>query len=60
MTHIWYWKKILGTYRGKACKLLKVGKLNNVLIEFEDGFKVITNRRGLRRMMDRSLGENKI
>ena len=34
-------------YYRKKCKLLSVGNKNSVLIEFEDGYKVITSRMGL-------------
>lgn len=48
--HIWYWKKRLGERRFQPCKILACGTLNNVLIEFTDGYKVVTDRRGLRKL----------
>lgn len=45
----WAWKKRLPERTGQPCKLLVVGKLNNVLLEFQDGYKVVTDRRGIRR-----------
>lgn len=47
--YIWYWRKRLGEYKGRPCRLLAVGKLNSVLIEFKDGRKFVTDRRGLRK-----------
>lgn len=37
-------------YYGKRCKLLNVGNKNSVLIQFDDGYKVITTRMGLRKI----------
>jgi hypothetical protein len=38
--------------KGQRCRLLKVGGRNSVLIEFDDGHQVITDRRGLRKVKD--------
>lgn len=35
--------------KGKRCKLIACGALNSVLIEFENGKKVVSDRRALRR-----------
>lgn len=35
--------------KGQRCRVLVRGKRNSALIEFEDGFKVIVSRNGLRR-----------
>ena len=35
--------------KGKKCKLLTSGTRNNILIEFEDGERVVTSRRALKR-----------
>ena len=50
MTHTWRWKAILGERFGQPCRLICVGKLNSALIEFEDGFKVVTSRYAVRKM----------
>ncbi|WP_433222722.1 hypothetical protein ACQP00_24250 [Dactylosporangium sp. CS-047395] len=34
---------------GRRCRVLAAGSRNSVLIEFEDGYRVVTSRRGLRR-----------
>ncbi len=47
--YVWSWNKVLGERKGQRCKLLVVGALNSALIEFEDGYLVRTDRRGLRR-----------
>ena len=35
--------------KGDPCKVLARGKKNNALVEFEDGFKVVTSRNYLRK-----------
>jgi len=35
--------------KGQRCKLLAVGRKGSVLVEFEDGYRVVTLRRGLRK-----------
>lgn len=37
------------TLKGKTCRILKHGKMNSVLLEFEDGQREISDRRALRR-----------
>lgn len=49
MTHVWYWKSRLGTRKGQRCRIVARGALNSVLIEFEDGFRVVTSRYAVRK-----------
>ena len=35
--------------KGERCRLIAVGTMHSVLIEFEDGYRVVTDRRGLRK-----------
>ncbi|MFI5908055.1 hypothetical protein [Dactylosporangium sp. NPDC051541] len=35
---------------GRRCRVLAFGARNNALVEFEDGYRVVTCRRGLRRV----------
>ena len=49
MTHVWYWKKKLPERKGQPCRVLARGKKNSVLVEFADGFKVITSRFAVRK-----------
>jgi len=46
---VWYWRKRLPERKGQRCKVLVRGKKNNILVEFEDGFKVVTSRYAVRR-----------
>jgi len=49
MNYIWFWKKKLPGRKGQPCKVLKRGKMNSVLVEFTDGYKVITSRFAVRK-----------
>ncbi len=49
MTHIWFWKAKLGERNGELCRVLCRGKLNSALVEFADGFRVVTSRYAVRR-----------
>jgi hypothetical protein len=48
-THIWFWKKRLGDRKGQPCRVLARGKMNSILVEFADGFKVVTSRYAVRK-----------
>jgi hypothetical protein len=50
MTHRWRWKKWLPERHGKLCTVLATGKMNSALIEFEDGYKVLSSRYAVRRV----------
>jgi hypothetical protein len=51
--HIWYWttkaRPALGDRKGQRCRVLARGKLNSIMVQFEDGHKVITSRYAVRR-----------
>ena len=49
MTHTWYWRKWLGERKGRPCRVLAGGALGSILVEFADGFRVITSRYAVRR-----------
>jgi hypothetical protein len=51
MKHIWFWKAILGERKGQSCRVLCHGKLNSILVEFEDGFRVVTSRYAVRKVV---------
>jgi hypothetical protein len=48
MTHVWWWRSALGERKGEPCRVLARGKMNSILVEFEDGFRVITSRYAVR------------
>lgn len=47
--HVWYWKKRMPDRKGQRCRVLVRGKMNTILIEFDDGFRVTTSRFAVRR-----------
>lgn len=49
MNHVWYWRKYLPERKGQPCRLLAVGALNSAMVEFADGYRVITSRYAVRR-----------
>jgi hypothetical protein len=47
--YIWFWKKKLPERKGHNCRIIQRGNMNSILIEFEDGFKVISSRYAIRK-----------
>ena len=52
--HVWYWRpqRIPGRTvdrKGQQCRVLARGRRNSVLVEFPDGFRVVTSRWAVRR-----------
>lgn len=47
--YIWFWKVKLPERKGQPCRVLARGKMNSILVEFEDRFKVITSRFAVRK-----------
>lgn len=47
--HTWFWKSRLPERRGQSCRVLARGRMNSILIEFEDGYKVVTSRYAVRK-----------
>ncbi len=47
--HRWYWRQILPDRHGQACRVVARGKMNAILVEFEDGFRAITSRYAVRK-----------
>ena len=52
MTHKWFWKKRLPERKNQLCRILVRGKMNSVLVEFDDGYKVVTSWFAVRRRND--------
>lgn len=50
MTHTWRWKSILGDRFGQPCRVVCRGRLNSILVEFADGFRVVTSRYAVRKL----------
>ncbi len=50
VTHYWRVRKYLPERFGQRCRVLAVGKLNSALVEFEDGWRVLTVRYFVRKV----------
>ena len=47
--YIWFWKSRLPERKGQPCRVLARSKrMNSILVEFEDGYMVITSRYAVR------------
>lgn len=53
MTHVWRWKKYLPERTGQSCRVICTGKMNSALVEFADGFRVVTLRWAVQRRKER-------
>lgn len=47
---VWFWKQKLPERKGQRCRIVAAGKKNSALVEFEDGFKVLTSRYAVRKV----------
>ena len=51
MTHFWRIRTKLGERYKQPCRIVVRGKkMNSILVEFEDGFRVVTSRYAVRRI----------
>lgn len=46
---VWWWRCRLPERKGDRCRVLVQGKKNSVLVEFEDGYRVVTSRYAVRK-----------
>lgn len=53
---VWWWKKRLPERKGQRCRVLARGALNSIEVEFEDGYRVITSRYAVRRVVPAPAG----
>lgn len=50
VTHVFWWRKYRPEWKGRLCRVVARGKLNSVMIEFEDGTGAVTSRYAVRRI----------
>lgn len=48
-THVWWFRKKLPERKGQWCRVWARGSANSILVEFADGYKVVTSRYAVRR-----------
>lgn len=61
MTHelypyIWYWRARLPQRHRQPCRVLARGRMNSVLVQFPDGFLVVTSRYAVRKIKSQESG----
>lgn len=58
----YYWrvKTKFPERKGQRCRVLVRGAMNSCLVEFEDGFRVITSRNYIRRIDNLTKEEDKV
>lgn len=49
---IWFWRRRLSERKGQRCRIVARGTMNSCLVEFEDGYKVITSRFAIRKAVN--------
>lgn len=55
-THVWFWRArpadmatgVRQDRKGQPCRVLARGALGSILVEFPDGFRVVTSRHAVR------------
>ena len=50
MSHYWRVRKFLPDRFGQQCRIIAVGKMNSVLVEFADGYRAVTCRYFVRKI----------
>ncbi len=52
LTHTWFWRATdmrPVDRKGEPCRVLARGKMNNILVEFADGYRVVVSRYAVRK-----------
>jgi hypothetical protein len=54
--HVWFWRARLPERKGERCRILvRSRRMNSCLVEFPDGFRVVTSRNAVRRLRRKRL-----
>lgn len=48
--YVWYWRSRLPDRKGQPCEVLARGRMNSILVRFDDGYMVVTSRYAVRRL----------
>lgn len=54
MTHYWRVRARLPERFGQHCRIIAVCRMNNILVEFEDGYRAVTCRYYVRKLKKKS------
>ena len=47
--YVWFWRSRLSDRKGQPCRVMAGGAKNSILVEFPDGYRVVTSRYAVRR-----------
>lgn len=47
---VWTWRTRMPERKGQRCRVIVASRMQSALVEFEDGYRVVTSVRGLRRL----------
>lgn len=48
--YLWHWRSRLPERKGQRCRVLvRSRRMNSAMVEFEDGYKVVTSRYAVRK-----------
>ena len=52
MTHVYVWgnNEKRATLKGRLCRVLARGRMNSILVEFENGERLVTSRYAVRKV----------
>jgi hypothetical protein len=57
----WFWRARLPNRKGQHCRVVARGKMNSILVEFMDGYRVVTSRYAVRKdKKDANKNENRM
>jgi hypothetical protein len=46
---VWFWRARLPERKGQRCRVVARGRMNSIMVEFEDGYRVVTSRWAVRK-----------
>ena len=49
--YTWFWRSRLPERKGHVCRVLARGAMNSILVEFQDGYRVVTSRYAVRKTL---------
>jgi len=47
--YVWFWRSRLPERKGQPCRVVARGRMNSALVQFADGFLVVTSRFAVRK-----------
>lgn len=50
MTHVYRWRKYRPELYGRPCRILARGRMNSVMVQFEDGTRHVVSRYAVRKI----------